>query len=177
MSMSIFEQAERLLKALKLDAYDEYNNDIAIKVIKKYTSLDKVLKELASDKYNRLRYHPDLILHALIEENESENISIAESLASKLYQLYVAVLNDATAAGIPIEDAIKSVNVIGSLGLTQKEAWAVKFAGGKEFILKISTFKDGKAVADILEEALAKAENHVKEMEQKLIDGKKTLLK
>lgn len=162
---SIFEQAGKLLKSLKMDSADPYSNDVAISVMKKYGSIERVFEELAKSKYDRLRYTPDIMLTSIIEiEDDIRNA--AEALANKLHSLRSITMIESNAKGIGFDELFDKVDVIHSLSLSAREAWAVKFAGGKDFIKRLNTFQNGDKIADLLMESLRRADEYITEMKE-----------
>jgi hypothetical protein len=164
---SIFEQAGKLLKSLKMDTTDAYSNDVAISVIKKFGGIERVFEELAKNKYDRLRYTPDIMLTSMIEiEDDIRNT--AEELANKLHSLRSIAMVESNAKGVGFDELFEKVDVVHSLSLSAREAWAVKFAGGKDFIKRLNTFQNGDKIADVLMESLRRADEHIANMK----DGK-----
>lgn len=174
-TMNRFNQAERLLKAFKLDFMDEFNTSIALGLIDKYGDFTKVIHESLDDRYNRLRYTPDLLLQALMGK-DTEDYESVNTLSEKLYALRNVVSDHAEAKGVDIAKMIDDVNVIETLQLSVEEAWTVYFVGGKSFILKMTNLRDGEAVLAKLKEAYLKAVNHLKETEKFKLTAQKTNL-
>ncbi len=160
MRESLFQQAARVLKALKMDTADPYNNEIALMAIKRYGSFEAVFRELSKERYDRLRYTPEIMLSSIVE-TEDDLRGEAEALAEKLHSLRKLAMSESNAKGISFDQILKEVDVIRTLSLSSKEAWAVKFAGGKDFIDKLPKFPNGDRVADVLVEALQRAEEHI----------------
>lgn len=158
--MNIYDQASRLLKILKMDPIDPYNNDLATSVMEHFGGLDAVLKELAHERYNRVRYTPEIMLNALIDKKQDRDPSLDE-LAKKIYALRTSIMDDALKDGEPFEELLSRVNVIQSLGLTQREAWIIHFCGGKRFISELNRHRDGDSVMEIIAMAAAKADKHL----------------
>lgn len=174
-TMNRFNQAERLLKAFKLDFMDEFNTSIALGLIDKYGDFTKVIHESLDDRYNRLRYTPDLLLQALMGK-DNEDYESVNTLSEKLYALRNVVSDHAEAKGVDIAKMIDDVDVIETLQLSVEEAWTVYFVGGKSFILKMTNLRDGEAVLAKLKEAYLKAVNHLKETEKFKLTAQKTNL-
>lgn len=173
--MNRFNQADRLLKAFKLDYMDEFNTSIALGLIDKYGDFTKVIHESLDDRYNRLRYTPDLLLQALMGK-DTEDYESVNTLSEKLYALRNVVSDHAEAKGVDIAKMINDVDVIETLQLSVEEAWTVYFAGGKSFILQMTTMRDGEAVLTRLKEAYSKALNHLKETEKLKLSGQRVHL-
>ncbi|MFZ2891142.1 hypothetical protein [Sulfuricurvum sp.] len=162
---SIFEQAGKLLKSLKMDAADAYSNDVAISVIRKYGSIERVFEELAKNKYDRLRYTPEIMLTSMIDiEDDIRNVS--EELANKLHSLRSIVMVESNVKGVDFEELFDKIDVVHSLSLSVREAWAVKFAGGKDFIKRLNTFQNGDKIIDLLMESLRRADEHIANMKE-----------
>lgn len=156
--MNIYDQAERFLKALKLDVTDELNNHAAIRVVEHFGNLEKALAESLKDKYNRLRFTPELLIRAMVEPEMDPDTIFLEQLAIKLYSLRNLVFNDSIQRGEDFKKLMTTVDVIKTLTLSQREAWTVYHVGGKAFIIDINKIQDGDIVISQLKSAMNKAD-------------------
>lgn len=159
--MNIYDQAERFLKILKLDTTDQLNNDIAISVIEYFGSLEKALTESLKDKYNRLRFTPELLIRAMVEPGIDEESLFLEQLSTKIYSLRNLVFNDSIQRGEDFRKLMLVVDVIETLSLTPREAWTIYYVGGKEFIIDINKIKDGDIVISKLKLAMNRADKQL----------------
>lgn len=162
MEMSIFEQAERLLKAFKMDMLDPHNNEIALRIIKQYETLDKAIAESIKAEYNRFRFTPEILLHSMLKDEADDGFLFLKDLSNKLYAFQNAVFEDSIETGESFKIKMESANVIKSLKLEPREAWTLYYAGGKEFIQSLSQIRDGEMVLDRLKAALIQADKYLK---------------
>lgn len=167
MKLSIYEMSDRFLQALKIGGNNVDNAMIAMKVIEKYGDLEKALAEATKDKYNRLRFTPELLIRAMVEPEEDASDFAAKELATKYYSLHNLVYNDSIRKGEGFEQLMKTVDVIKTLQLSLREAWATKFIGGKKFILGINVLRDGDVVIERIKSALAEADRYLEDESKK----------
>lgn len=161
LSKGIIEKAIKLLEMMKIDSSDKYNIGIAVEFINKTGSLRGAIDEVAMKKYDRFRYTPELLLYSATYEKEENNMD-AEILTEKLYSLHRLILKESMSLGKEYDDILERVNVVESISLDSREAWAVKFAGGKGFIAKMTTYQSSKHVENLIASALKQADRHIK---------------
>jgi hypothetical protein len=171
-NMNRFQQSERLLKAFKLDSLDEYNIALALELIEKYGDFTKVIHESLDDRYNRLRYTPDVLLQSLLGKDLGEYDNL-EKLSEKLYSLQNAAYTLAEKNGKTITEQFAEINIVETLELTIEEAWTLYYAGGKDFIIKMTNMRDGEAVIARLKESYNKALNHISQSTKHSLTQKK----
>ena len=159
--MNIYDQAERFLKVLKLDTTDQLNNNVAISVIEYFGSLEKALTESLKDKYNRLRFTPELLIRAMVEPEIDDELLFLEQLSTKIYSLRNLVFNDSMQRGEDFKKLMLAVDVIETLSLTPREAWTIYYVGGKEFIIDINKIQDGDIVINKLKIAMVRADKQL----------------
>lgn len=160
MEQSKYEQAAYLLKILKI--VPEINIlSIAMVVVDRYGTTIRVMEEIAKTKYDRLRYTPELLLSSMITIEDASRED-AEALAMKLHLLRSLVLHESNISGMPFDAVLEKVDVIKTVSLSLREAWALKFAGGKGFIDNINTYANGDVVLKILIESFSRADEHIK---------------
>lgn len=159
--MSIYDEADRFLEAFKLNSVDPVNNDIALRIVKKYGGLEKSLMEIVKDKYNRFRFTPEILLRAMLDESDDLENNLAQELSLKLYALRSSIFQESLITGRDFDQEIEKVNIIDSLKLSLREAWTVYYLGGREFILNMNRLRDGDSVVEKIRSAIVMADQHL----------------